>query len=425
MKALFFDCFSGISGDMTLGALLDLGLDPERFKSELHKLGLSGYDLDIRKTTQNSICGTDVNVAVHDASGQPLKRYEAHEHGNAHSRHHAHAEHGEHPSEEHHHDARNLQSIEALIGHSDLNYKVKECATKVFREIARAEAKVHGKDIRDIHFHEVGAVDSIVDIVGSAICLDMLDIDAVYCSPIHDGQGFITCRHGVLPVPVPAVMEMLAGSGIPYVCDDVATELVTPTGMGLIKCLASQWGAMPAMSIDRVGYGFGKRETGRFNALRIVAGTLLDAKDAVQEIVELETNIDDMNPEVIGFAIEKLFQQGALDVYTTPIYMKKSRPAVKLTVLAECSDEERLTRILFTETSTLGIRKTVKQRFCMARETVTVETPYGDMRVKVATAGDVKKFAPEYEDCKSAAEKHGAPLSAVYDAVREAASRLT
>jgi len=311
--------------------------------------------------------------------------------------------------------------METLIDSSDLNLQVKKFSKKVFREIAGAEAKVHGKDINEVHFHEVGAVDSIVDIVGVGICMEILGINRVYSSPVHDGHGFIECRHGVLPVPVPAVMEMLTGSGIPYVCDDVNTELVTPTGLGLMKCLASNYGYMPGMLIDRVGYGFGKRETGRFNALRVVAGTLSDQDAANEEIIELETNIDDMNPEIIGFTIEQLLQNGALDVYSTPIYMKKNRPAVKLTVLVGSDNEAVIKHILFSETSTLGIRRTLKQRFCMERKIVTVNTAYGDIRVKVATNGDIKKFSPEYEDCRSAAQKHGVPLTKIYAIVNELA----
>ena len=391
MKALYFDCFSGVSGDMTLGALIDLGIDHGLFQSELHRLNLEGCDLVIRKITKNGIIGTDIEVILHN------------------------------DSERHHHAERNLSSIETLIDSSNLSLKVKEFSQKVFREIARAEAKVHHRDISDVHFHEVGAVDSIIDIVGVGICMEILGIDNVYSSPIHDGHGFIECRHGVLPVPVPAVMEMLTGSGIPYVCDDVNTELVTPTGLGLIKCLASTYGCMPGMLIDKVGYGFGKRETGRFNALRVVAGTLCAGDASSEEIVELETNIDDMNPEIIGFTIEQLFQNGALDVYSTPVYMKKNRPAVKLTVLVGSEDEEKIKHVLFSETSTLGIRRTLKQRFCMERKIVTVNTPYGDIRVKIATIGDVKKLSPEYEDCRSAAQKHGVPLSKIYNVVNESA----
>lgn len=399
MKALYFDCFSGISGDMALGALMDLGLEEKYLQDELAKLHLDGYDIHIEKITKNRIAGTDIRVVLREG-------------------------HGEHAAEQHAGHERNLDDIEKLIASSDLTAGVKDFSLRVFREIAAAEARVHHVPLREIHFHEVGAVDSIVDIVGTGIAVEKLGIRKVYSSPVHDGHGFIKCRHGELPVPVPAVMEMLTGSNIPYVCDDINTELVTPTGIGLLKCLSPAFGLMPAMKIDRIGYGFGKRETGRFNALRVVAGELTNAAEPAEEIVELQTNIDDMNPEILGFAVEKLFQAGALDVYTAPVFMKKNRPAVLLTVLADPRNEESLKDILFAETSTLGIRRTLTKRYCMEREIVAVPTPYGEIKVKVATTGALKKFAPEYEDCRSAAQTHGVPLQAVYHAAREAARHL-
>jgi len=399
MNALYFDCFSGISGDMALGALMDMGLDEKRFRNELAKLNLDGYDIFIEKVTRNGIAGTDIRVVLHKE---------------AHTSHPDNSDSGE----------RNLADIENIIAQSNLAKNVKDFSSNVFREIAGAEARVHNKAVQDIHFHEVGAVDSIVDIVGVGIALEMLGIRKIYASPVHDGHGFITCRHGVLPVPVPAVMEILTGSGIPFVCDDIHTELVTPTGIGLLKCLSPSFGLMPAMKIDRIGYGFGKRETGRFNALRIIAGELHEKAVPTEEVVELETNIDDMNPEILGYVIERLFQSGALDVYSTPVYMKKNRPAIMLTVLAEPGKEESLKNILFSETSTLGIRRTLKQRYCLPRESMTVDTPYGKMRVKVAMMGNLKKYAPEYEDCKRAAQEYGVSLPDIYYVVNEAARRL-
>lgn len=252
MRALYFDCFSGISGDMTLGALLDLGIDTDQFRNELDKLNLDEFDIIISNKVKNGIVGTDVEVRLHE------------EH--------------EHTHNSHSHHARNLYDIESLIDASELKSNVKEFSKKVFREIAAAEAKVHNKNISEVHFHEVGAVDSIVDIVGVAICIDLLGAEQFFSSYIHDGSGFIECQHGIIPVPVPAVAEMLKGSGIPLISEDVETELVTPTGCGLIKCLSSQYGKMPAMTIEKIGYGIGKRDTGRFNALRIFMGTLFEAE---------------------------------------------------------------------------------------------------------------------------------------------------
>jgi len=388
MKVLFFDCFSGISGDMTLGALIDLGVDVKLFKDELRKLNLDGYEITIQKKVKHGIAGIDVEINTdHD---------------------HAHKE-------------RNLQDIETLIDSSGLGGNVKCFSRKVFREIAWAEAKVHNKSIDEVHFHEVGAVDSIVDIVGVSICLDLLGAQKVFSSPLHEGQGFIECRHGRLPVPVPAVMEMLAGSKIPIplISENINTELVTPTGMGLIKCLASGFGNMPPMIINKVGYGLGKRETGGLNAIRIVMGTLFENTGDLEEVVVLETNIDDMSPEIVGYMAERLLASGALDVFHTPIYMKKNRPAVMVTVLARKEDEQKLADIVLKESSTLGIRRSVVARYCLDREIINVNTDLGAVRVKVASKGNIKKIAPEYEDCKEIAIKAGLPLQEVVQMVLE------
>jgi len=464
MKVLYFDCFSGISGDMTLGALIDLGIDSELFKSELKKLNLSGYEIVIRKKSNNGIYGTDVQVLVdedgkvenHDhgynnsdkhgdhqnishSSGNEQNHghhhghchEHSHEHHHEHLREHNHEHHNQHHHEqnhEHHHHGhttnRNLKTIEELIDDSSLKTSVKELSKKVFREIARAEAKVHNKDINEIHFHEVGAVDSIIDIVGTAICIDLLGIDKVYSSPLHDGRGFVTCVHGIIPVPVPAVMEMLSGTNIPLITEDVNTELITPTGMGLIKCLASDFGNMPSMLIDRIGYGMGKRETGRLNALRVVMGTIPDESLMMEEMALLETNIDDMSPEIMGYTIEKLLKNGALDAFYTPVYMKKNRPAVMLSVLCNLEREKELVEIIMRETSTLGVRRNIIKRYCMGRKVETVNTQYGDVRVKVASWGDFSKVSAEYEDCRHIAEKTGIPLRDVYNMVLKHAENL-
>ena len=390
---------------MTIGALLDLGIDTDRFRQELSKLNLPGYELHIEKKICRGIAGTDVNVVLtHE-----------HEHGHHH--------HGEHGHEHHGQTERNLGDIMAILDGSSLTQRVKDFSRSVFTEIASAESRVHGKPVDEVHFHEVGAIDSIIDIAGTAICLELLGIDKVYASPLHDGNGFIECRHGIIPVPVPAVVEMLAGSGIPLISEDVSTELVTPTGMGIIKCLAESFGGRPSMRIDKTGYGTGKRETGRLNALRVFMGELYENTSEDDEIVVMETNIDDSSPEIIGYTAERLFEKGALDVFYTPIYMKKSRPAFMLTVLARPEDEEILAGIILTETTTLGIRKSLSKRYCMKRETVNVTTGYGDARVKIASNGAFRKASPEYEDCRKLAGIHEIPISRIYEAVMENARR--
>jgi len=475
MKILYFDCFSGISGDMTIGALLDLGIDRDVFLKELSKLDLDGYRAEINTKIAMGISGTDFNVVLTDGDdgecssdhnaghghGHEHGHIHDHDHTDGHSHDHDHTDGHMHANSEdyaHYHEhshsgaERNLPDIEHIFETSRLSGFVKAFSKRVFREIAEAEAKVHGKTVDEVHFHEVGAVDSIVDIAGTAICLELLGAEKVVSSVLHDGSGFIHCRHGIIPVPVPAVMEMLSGSGIPLVSEDVATELVTPTGMGLIKCMASEFGARPPMTVEKTGYGLGKRNTGRLNALRIIFGELYDDKscgnDGIDarnggaseqsdekitpvaevtiqndEIAVLETNMDDVSGETLGYTMSKLMDAGALDAFYTPIYMKKNRPAYMLTVLAKPGTEDIFADIVFRETTTLGIRTRYVKRLCMDRKILNVSTPYGDARVKVASYGDMKKVSPEYEDCRKIAEKSGLSLSKACSIVTEGAAK--
>lgn len=391
MKVLYFDCFSGISGDMTAGALLDLGIDKKQFLAEFAKLKLKGLKLNIKKQNKNGISGTDFEVIAPASHGRS--------HGHA----------------------RTPADIEKLLSKSRISKKAAVLAIKIFREIGRAEAKVHGKNINEIHFHEVGGLDSIADITSAAICLDLLGVEKVFSSEIHDGKGFIKCAHGMLPVPVPAVMEMLKSSGIPFVQEEINTELVTPTGMGIIKSISSGYGKMPAMKITGTGWGFGKRDTGRLNALRVVAGELTDAMPAGEDIIVLETNIDNMTPEMLGFAMEAIFSAGAVDVFFTSIYMKKNRPAVLLTALAAVNSEKAVVEAILKHTTTLGVRRHAGMRYCMDRKIKNVKTKYGLIRVKFAKLGNIEKFSPEFEDCRAAALKYGIAPGTVYEAARRAA----
>lgn len=426
MRVLYFDCFSGISGDMTLGALLDIGVSERQFRDELDKLDLRGYRLEISKKLKFGIAGTDVNIFLTDEEDthHHNHRHKHHRHRLPRHRHHGHNN-SQHVSDEEHHHGRNFDDIIELIENSRLKKKVKEFSKKVFTEIAQAEARVHGKSLHEVHFHEVGAVDSIVDIVGAAICLDLLDIDAVYSSPLYDGQGFVSCQHGIIPVPVPAVLEMLAGSDIPLIQTDAKTELVTPTGMGIIKCLAKGFGKMPPVKIIQAGFGMGKRDIGRLNALRVVMGEILDASHNHDEAVLLETNIDNISSEILGYTMERLLENGALDVFYTPVYMKKNRPAVLLSVLTGKSEEKKLVEILFKETTTLGIRRSTTDRYCMHRRTHEVETGLGKARIKIAFQDEITKAAPEYEDCARLARESGLPIREIYDMVLEAAKAKT
>jgi len=387
MKTLYFDCFSGISGDMTVGALLDLGIDKEKFLLEMKKLNLNELSLCISKMTVNGITGTDFTVNIHS-------------HG-------------------HSHEHRHLSDVLSIIDGSSLGPRAKELSRKIFLEIAEAEAKVHGTGIEQVHFHEVGALDSIADIIGAAVCIEMLGVDQIYCSELHDGRGMIECAHGKLPVPVPAVMEMLKGSGIPLIQEEIQSELVTPTGMAIIKTISNGFGKMPPIAVAASGTGFGKRETGRLNALRVIMGTAF--ADNNERTVILESNIDNMTPEDLSFAMERLFEAGALDVWFTPIYMKKNRPAVMLSVLAEPSKKDMLADTLFINTASLGIRIKQFERKCLKREFVNADTKFGKINVKVSVlSSGEKRYSPEYEDCRAAAVLAGVPISVIRKAAIEA-----
>lgn len=403
MRTLYLDAFSGISGDMFIGALLDLGVDFDRFQSELAKLHVGGYRLHHERLAKNSIYGTSFDVALN------------------HEKDHGFIEHHDH---HHHHDVRHLSDICTLIDSSELPAKIKKQSIAVFTEIAKAEAAVHQMPLADVHFHEVGAMDSIVDIVGCFVALDLLGVDDVCASALSDGSGFIQVAHGQMPVPVPAVMQMRIGTTIPIKQrTDIQTELITPTGMGLVKEIVSHFGSIPEDGILlKTGYGFGKRETGAFNALRTL---LFDTKKSMQTVntdhdtvLLIEANLDDQSGESLGFAMDLLIEAGAFDVFFTPIYMKKNRPSCKLSVLCAPEERETFVDLLLKHTCTIGVRYQVMKRSIMKRHFKKVETKYGAIRVKVASRGRVIKQSAEYDDCAQAARAHGVSLAAVEQEVR-------
>jgi uncharacterized protein (TIGR00299 family) protein len=375
MKILYFDCFSGISGDMTLAALLDLGLPQSKLVEELKKLGLENYSLEIRAGNRNGIAALALEVRVG-------------------------------PHEEHH---RHFSDIQAMIGKSSLGSRVKETSLAIFRRLAEAEARVHKKKVDEVHFHEVGAIDSIVDIVGTAIGIDYFQPDRVYASELPMGRGFVQCQHGRLPLPAPATLEILKGYPVKSV--EVEGELVTPTGAAIIAALSSPVPSFPALAVQKIGYGMGKKEfPDRPNLLRLVLGESSDAHQVDQAIV-LESNIDDMNPEFYEHLMDRLFQKGALDVSLAPLQMKKNRPATLLRVIAEEKDAELLTELILQESTTLGVRSYSVKRKKLPREVREVETRYGKVRVKVS--GEVR-FQPEYDDCRRIALEKGVPIQEVY-----------
>lgn len=388
MRIAYFDCFSGISGNMTLGALLACGLERETLEAGLRTLALDGWDLLVTPVLKQGIAAT--HVEVHDGG-----HARAHDH--------------------HHHPHRGLTDILRLIERSGISARAKALAAAIFTRLGEAEAEVHGTTPDQVHFHEVGAVDAIVDIVGTAIGIDALGIERVVASPLPLGRGFVTCAHGCFPIPAPATA--LLTRGVPIVESDVEVELVTPTGAAIVTTLAERFGPLPAMTVDRVGYGAGTKELARPNVLRLFLGETEEIR-APEDIIGLETNLDDVPGEVLGYLMERLFAAGALDVFYSAIQMKKNRPGVLARVLCAPADEAACTDLLFRETTTLGVRRLLFTRACLPRETRAVDTPYGPVRVKVSRWGDVERAEPEYEDCKRLAEERGVPLRVVYQAAR-------
>jgi pyridinium-3,5-bisthiocarboxylic acid mononucleotide nickel chelatase len=384
MTIAYFDCFSGISGDMTLGALVDAGVNIDALRAELAKLDLDGYKITAEKVRRSGIAATKVNVIIDNKE----------------------------------HEARHLSDILLKISRSPLSGTVKHSSEKIFTRLAEAEAKVHGTTIDKVHFHEVGAVDSIVDIVGSVIGLELLGISQIMTSTVNVGSGTVTTSHGLLPIPAPATAELLRG--IPFYESSVKFELTTPTGAAIINTLGTSFGRLPAMSIDRIGYGAGDKDfTGMPNVLRIMIG---EPAAAYEEDVStlIETNIDDMNPQTCGYIIEKLMQQGAQDAYLAPIMMKKGRPAVLLSVLTDRPRMDAVLNTLFRETTSIGVRIQEVGRKKLSREIKEVHTIYGKINIKISRHGnEVLTATPEYEDCRKIAEEKKIPLKLVIDEAKK------
>ena len=416
MKTLYLDIFSGISGDMFLGAMIDLGVDATALEAELAKLNLDGYQLHVGRKTKSNIEGVKFDVHL-----LPVKGGEhSHEHGHSHS--HSHDDNGGHSHE------RNFADIQSLINASALSAWVKEKSIAVFRRVAVAEGKVHGMPPDEVHFHEVGAVDSIVDIVGGCIALELLDKPRVLAAPVTEGTGWVDCAHGRFPVPTAATLEILGARGIIVNQCDEPHELVTPTGAALLAEFAESFELMRGVTPERIGYGLGTRDMNtRPNVLRAVLGQAEAATEAKpldwerDTVTVIETNLDDINAEHLGHFVETALEAGALDVFHTSIQMKKNRPGVLLTVLCAEADADRFSEMILRETTALGVRRHAADRRKLRREVVTVETPLGQVRVKLGRLnGELVQAAPEYESCRDVAAKAGVPLKAVYAAAQKA-----
>jgi pyridinium-3,5-bisthiocarboxylic acid mononucleotide nickel chelatase len=380
MRTAYFDCFSGAGGDMIVAALVDAGVEPDALERALAGLGIGGYSITIDRVRKQGFAAVRFDVRLDESAQQPH---------------------------------RHLKDVVAIIEAAELPASVKERSIRVFTRLAEAEAAVHGTSVEQVHFHEVGAIDAIIDVVGAVVALDMLGVARVVCSPIPTGSGTVTCQHGVMPVPAPATAHLLRG--VPLAACDEKGELTTPTAAAILTTLADGFGPIPGLTLERVGYGAGTREgESRPNLLRVLIGEAVEAAGAeIDEVMVLETNLDDATPQMIGHCMERLLDAGALDVYTVPIQMKKLRPGVLLTVLCGVEGVVDMERIIFTETPTFGIRRHRAMRAKLGRRWETVETAYGAIRVKIGEGAAVVTVTPEYEDCKAAAMEHGVSLRAV------------
>ena len=394
MKIAYFDCFSGISGDMTVGALLDAGLKIETLEKELKKLGLTGYQLEVNKVVKKGISATKFKVKIKEEGAE-----------------------------------RRFKDILTILEESKLDEEIKKETKKIFFNIAQAESKIHQKDMDKIHFHEIGGLDSIIDITSAVIGIKTLGIEEIHSSALPVGKGFVKCAHGVIPVPAPATLELL--KNIPIYSGGIESEMITPTGAGIIGTLAKSFGERPLMKIERIGYGAGEKEFTIPNLLRVSMGEKIlkdeNLKDGYvsDEAVLIETNIDDMNPEFYDYIMEKLFLQGALDVFLTPIQMKKNRPAHMLSVIVYEQNLKETLEVLFSESTTLGVRIRETKRLRLAQKNFITETKYGKIRVKVGIfKGKIKNIAPEYEDCKKMAKQHQVPVKEVYEEAKWSVQRI-
>ncbi len=440
MKTLYLDIFSGISGDMFIGALIDLGMDPAQFLQELKKLPLDGYHLHVMRGQKASVAGIKFDVHVEDEHGHghdhghghhhhDHEHHHAHSHGHEHEHHHEH----DHAHEREHSHGRNFAEIRQLINESRLSDWVKQKAIAVFHRVAVAEGKIHGLPPDQVHFHEVGAVDSIVDIVGGCIGLELLGKPKVLAAPVVEGTGWINCAHGRFPIPAPATLAILGERRIAVTQCEEPNELVTPTGAALLAEFVEEFGPMRSLVAEKIGFGLGTRDNRtRPNVLRAVLGASESAAPVAaangqshdwetDSVAVLETNLDDINAEILGHFVEKALAAGALDVFHTAIQMKKNRPGVLLTLLCAEADADKFSALMLSETSSFGVRRTIAERRKLAREFVTVKTQFGDVTVKIGKLdGRVMQAAPEYESCKKLADQAKVSLKEVYDAALRA-----
>ncbi len=418
-KILYLECNSGISGDMTVGALLDLGADRGKLEKLLESLGVGGYHLHFGRTKKCGIDAFDFDVHLEEDGHGHHHGHDHHDHDHSHDHDHEH-----HHGHMHPHVHRNLPDILEIINRMDGAQEIKDLAAKMFQIVAEAESKAHGIPLEEVHFHEVGAIDSIVDIISTAFCIYDLNVDKVIVSPLAEGQGYVRCQHGVMPVPVPATANIASAWNLKMKVTDNEGEMVTPTGAAIAAALHCGQPLPKYYQIEKIGIGAGNKDFKNANILRAML-ILEDAQESVSEtsdtMVKLETNLDDCTGEALGFVMEELFEAGAADVWYTPIFMKKNRPAYLLSVLCSRNIREKLEEIIFTHTTTIGIRRNVMERTILERECRTVETKFGAADVKVCRRGQSERVYPEYESVKKIAKEKKLPFAAVCDEVKHSA----
>ena len=437
---LFLECATGISGDMTVAALLDLGASKVKLLAALDSLNVEGYSVAITRANSHGVdaCSFDVELEHdhehhdHEHGHEHHHEQEALEHEHPHEAHeHAHHHEHDHDHEHHHghghhhpHVHRNLADVTAILNSGELTPRARELALKIFGIVAEAESKAHGKPVEEVHFHEVGAIDSIVDIAAAAVCLDDLGIDDVVVTGLSEGTGFVECQHGLLPVPVPAVANIAAASGLPLRILPVQGEMVTPTGAAIAAAVRTRSALPESFTIKKIGLGAGKRDFGMPNVLRAMLIEETAAADAPPaEVLILETNIDDSTGETLGLAMDSLLAAGALDVHYIPVFMKKNRPAWLLRVICREADAPALERVIFTETSSIGVRRLRAERTCLARTVVDVVLPAGPVKVKKCTFDGQSFYYPEYESVKALAAASGVPFADLFRDAAETARK--
>ena len=424
-RMLYFECYSGISGDMAVAAMLDLGADRDALDRALSSLDLDGFRTEVTRVSKSGLDVCDFNVILEvDNHDHDMGYLYGHEHHHDHGHHgdhdeHDHDDHGAHHHGDHHHPHRGLPEILSIIDRADMTDSAKAVSRKVFEIIGAAEAEAHGVPIDQVHFHEVGAVDSIVDVVALGVCIDSLGVSRVCFSELYEGTGCIRCQHGVIPVPAPAVANIASAHSLPLRITPSQGEYVTPTGAAFAAAVRDS--DVPAsFTIDRIGLGAGKRESERSGILRAM---LITPRSSEDTIVKLECNVDDCTGEALGFAAERLMREGARDAHYTPVFMKKGRPAYQLTVVCRESDRQRMERIVFEETSTVGIRRVAMDRTVMDRRIDEVNTPIGRVQVKVCTIDGIEKSHPEYESLAAICREKGIPFRDAYDIVMSSITR--